>query len=360
MSKAKDPALSKRRRFTDEENSVIVDLWRRGLDAAAIAAVVDRTPTAVKTQVCKLRKRGVALPLGKLGVDQITKTEVARRLVEAREAGQRSGRGNPTRVRVLELRLAGHGPKAIAEILGISEDRAKYAITDWTGQKTRRQPSKKKGTCVNCGNPTHTWTSRYNPATGKHDRVSQLAERCDSCAREHRWGRPQLTRESMITDVQTLAKKLGRVPVVTDLHAPDAPFSSGAPYQIFGDNGWAMLLDAAGLEQYRPPHTKQSMILDIQSFARRLDRTPKISDLSRPDAPFSAGPVWYIWGKRGWTKLLTEAGLVARKAGGQTRQDDKDTELTTKQRMTTLRIGGAIAFDGETVETGASVKDLAA
>lgn len=200
--------------------------------------------------------------------------------------------GDARTIEILELRLSGQSRAEIARRLGISAQQVTRRMADPDRAKSRAGAWNWRGRCEVCGAATYSHTSVGDAsAPNRHRQVLAPARVCDQHAREERWGHAPLTREDIIAE--------------------------------------------------------------LQAMARRLDRTPKINDLRGPDAPFGPGRVYSLFGKRGFTVALQEAGLVARKAQGQTREDEKDTHITWEQRATVLRLGGSLTFDGSTVTAGA-------
>jgi hypothetical protein len=205
--------------------------------------------------------------------------------------------GDRRTVEIIELRIAGHLPSKIARLLGISAQQVTRRIADPEGHRGRAAAWNWRGRCAVCGVPTRSHTSVGDPDDpNRHRQVSAPAQLCDQHAREARWGHPQWTRASIVAE--------------------------------------------------------------LKAMARRLDRTPKITDLKGTDAPFGPSQVYRLFGKRGFAVALREAGLVARKVGGQRREDEKDTEITWQQRATVLRLGGSLTFDGTTVSEGSRKPDL--
>jgi transposase len=246
------------------------------------------TAGAVRTGVSRLRRDGWELPYAPRAREQASAAELESRLAAARDAAAQNVRGAARRIAILELRIKGLTVEEIAQKLGVSAPVVSKATKDPEHIRSQSTRHRFRGRCTGCGAPT-TYTSRYDAsAPNRHRSEGTLAQHCDRCAREARWGH----------------------------------------------EAW----------------TKESIIRELQAMARRLDRTPKISDLSAPGAPFGPTTIYRVFGKRGWRKALTAAGLVARNVGGQTREDETETEVTWEQRATVLRLGGALEFDGEGVE----------
>ena len=243
---------------------------------------------AVRTAVSRLRRAGWELPYAPRAREQASAAELQARLAAARDAAAQKVRGAARRVAILELRLKGLTVEEIAQELGVSAPVVSKATKDPEHIRAQSARHRFRGRCAGCGAPT-TYTSRYDAsAPNRHRPEGTIAQHCDRCAREARWGH----------------------------------------------EAW----------------TKESIVRELQAMARRLDRTPKVSDLSAPGAPFGPTTIYRVFGKRGWRKALTAAGLVARKVGGQTREDETETEVTWEQRATVLRLGGALEFDGERVD----------
>lgn len=271
-----------RRVYTDEEKRRLVELWRAGDSVAAIAAELKTTSHGVRVLACRLRKLGWDLPK-RDGGSRLATEDLTERLHRAQAVG------DSRTVEVLELRIAGLLPSEIARRLGLSAQQVTRRIADPEAKRDRTGAWSWRGRCRVCGVPTRSRTSVGDPdGPNRHRQVSSPAQLCDQHAREARWGHPQLTRESVISE--------------------------------------------------------------LRAMARRLDRTPKISDLRGPDAPFGPSQVYRLFGRRGFAVALTEAGLTARRQGGQRREDEKAAEVTWEQRATVLRLGGSLTFDGETVE----------
>lgn len=267
-----------RRIYTDSEKQQLVELWHAGESMSAIAAALDTTPRCIPVMVSRLRKLGWDLPKRE-GGSRLSGQELSDRLRRAHAAG------NSRTIEIIELRIAGHLPSEIARQLGISAQQVTRRIADPEGHRDRKGAWSWRGRCAVCGAVTRSRTSVGDTdGPNRHRQVSAPAQLCDRHAREARWGRPQLTRASVVAELKTMA--------------------------------------------------------------RRLDRTPKITDLKGPEAPFGPSQVYRLFGKRGFTVALHEAGLVARKVGGQRREDEKDTEITWQQRATVLGLGGSLTFDG--------------
>ncbi len=273
-----------RRIYTDDDKQRLVELWQAGESLSAIAAGLGTTPHGVAVLACRLRKLGWDVPKRE-GGSRLGGDELSERLSRAKAGG------DSRTIEILELRIAGALPSEIARQLGISSQQVTRRIADRAGERDRAGEWSWRGRCAVCGTPTRSRTS-VGDANGpnRHRQISTPAKLCDQHAREARWGRPQLTRENVISE--------------------------------------------------------------LQAMARRLDRTPKITDLQSADAPFGPSQVYRLFGRRGFTVALREAGLVTREARGQDRHDDKATQITWEQRATVLRLGGSLSFDWATASDG--------
>jgi superfamily II DNA or RNA helicase len=92
------------------------------------------------------------------------------------------------------------------------------------------------------------------------------------------------SRESLIKQLQTLAKKLGRIPTYGDIHAASRRMQCASATLFFKEfGGLYAAREAAGLGHLRVKRdtSKKGLILQLRSLAKELKRTPTIGDIER-------------------------------------------------------------------------------
>lgn len=120
-----------------------------------------------------------------------------------------------------------------------------------------------------------------------------------------------LSRELLISQVQMLAKELGRVPTASMFQESPRTASSGSVVLYFGS--WNKFLEAAGLVVAKPRKPRRKKIEDkelirqVQMLAKELGRAPSLKE-------FQASPKvsnnWLVRFRFGtWNNFLEAAGL---------------------------------------------------
>ena len=118
------------------------------------------------------------------------------------------------------------------------------------------------------------------------------------------------TKEELIRQVLMLAEELGRTPTTNEFKQDSRTASVSTVIKLFGS--WNEFLEAAGLGVNRKPirtYTKEELISQVQMLARELDRTPTHKEFSDDSRMASVSIVKRLFGS--WNEFLEAAGLKA-------------------------------------------------
>ena len=114
-------------------------------------------------------------------------------------------------------------------------------------------------------------------------------------------GRPAATRESLIEDLQRVAKTLGKAVLTLPEYSQHGTWSSGNPFvRVFG--GWIPALKAAGLSPGSDRITDEELFENMEAVWTKLGRQPSYSEFCPPISRYSRGTYGARFG--GWRDAL--------------------------------------------------------
>ena len=138
--------------------------------------------------------------------------------------------------------------------------------------------------------------------------------------------------EELITQVQMLAKELGRTPSKREFYKDPRIASAYTASSRFGS--WNKFLEAAGLEanQVKTKVSDEELITQVQMLAKELGRTPSKREFYKDPRIASAYTASSRFGS--WNKFLEAAGLKTNK-----RTDIANEELIAQVQMLAKELG---------------------
>ena len=120
-----------------------------------------------------------------------------------------------------------------------------------------------------------------------------------------------ITDEKLITQVQVLAKELGRIPSMRSYDKDLKTANATAVISHFGS--WNKFLEAAGLEvKHRKGIANEALIAQIHMLAKELGKVPFVEEFDKDPRTASTATVRRNFGS--WNKFVVAAGLEVNKS----------------------------------------------
>lgn len=122
------------------------------------------------------------------------------------------------------------------------------------------------------------------------------------------FGEGKISNEVLISQLKTLANKLGRTPTINDFKANTETSGGNTVIERFGT--WNNFLTAAGFEpnfKMQRGVTREELIEQVKSLALELGRIPKFAEFDKNKNTASTGTVIRRFGS--WSRFIQIAGL---------------------------------------------------
>ena len=142
-----------------------------------------------------------------------------------------------------------------------------------------------------------------------------------------------ITDEELVSQVQMLAKELGRAPTIGEFNKDSRTANTTTAIRRFGS--WNEFLRAAGLEaNLRMDITDEELVSQVQMLAKELGRVPTIGEFDKDSRTASRATVKNHFGS--WNEFLRAAGLEVN-----LRMIITDEELVRQVQMLAKELGKA-------------------